>query len=185
MAEYIITIANRIASIPANVELVCNNPSDTIRFKFDDEWYGHTTKTARFAWDGKYIDVVFEGSEVQVPEITRTNYVYVGVFADEITSTPVKLPCHYSIKCLGGAPDPPAPDVYEQIIWLINNSSGGGDGGGTGGISPTISVTEITGGHRITIRDVNGEKSLDVMDGDEGTDGEDGVGITGISIKEV
>lgn len=33
------------------------------------------------------------------------------------------------------------------------------------GVSPTIEVTEIDGGHRITIADVNGIQSFDVMDG--------------------
>lgn len=179
MAVHVIEISNRIASVSADVELVCNNPTDTIQFNFDDEWTGHTTKTARFSWEGQYIDVVFEGYEVQVPEIFQTNYVYVGVFTDNITSTPVKLRCRYSIKCLGGSVAPPTQDVYDQIIWLINNSSGGG---GTGGVSPTISVTEITGGHRITIRDVNGAKSIDVMDGVAGAAG---VGINNITIKEV
>lgn len=178
MSTYVIDVNNRIASVSADVELVCNNPTDTIQFNFDDEWTGHTTKTARFAWEGRYIDVVLVGNEVQVPEIFRTKYVYVGVFADNITSTPVKLRCRYSIKCLGGSVDPPSQDVYEQIIWLLNNSSGGG---GTGGISPTLSVTEIAGGHRITIRDVNGTKFIDVIDG---VDGAAGVGINDITIKE-
>ena len=40
-----------------------------------------------------------------------------------------------------------------------------GGGGGGSGFSPTIEVTSITGGHRITITDVNGTKSVDVMDG--------------------
>lgn len=39
------------------------------------------------------------------------------------------------------------------------------EGGGGSGFSPTIEVTSITGGHRITITDVNGTKSVDVMDG--------------------
>ena len=42
---------------------------------------------------------------------------------------------------------------------------------GNDGVSPTITVTDIDGGHRITIVDVNGEKSIDVMDGTNGTNG--------------
>lgn len=33
------------------------------------------------------------------------------------------------------------------------------------GFSPTISVSEIAGGHRVVITDMEGEKSFDVMDG--------------------
>lgn len=36
---------------------------------------------------------------------------------------------------------------------------------GQDGISPTVTITPITGGHRITITDADGEHSADVMDG--------------------
>lgn len=36
---------------------------------------------------------------------------------------------------------------------------------GAPGISPSITITDITGGHRITITDANGPHSFDVMDG--------------------
>jgi hypothetical protein len=36
---------------------------------------------------------------------------------------------------------------------------------GQDGISPTVTITPITGGHRITITDKDGEHSADVMDG--------------------
>lgn len=36
---------------------------------------------------------------------------------------------------------------------------------GENGISPTVSVTNISGGHKITITDANGTNSFDVMDG--------------------
>lgn len=39
------------------------------------------------------------------------------------------------------------------------------------GFSPTVSVTDITGGHRVTITDKGGEKTFDVMDGQDGTGG--------------
>ena len=37
---------------------------------------------------------------------------------------------------------------------------------GADGISPTITVTDITGGHRVTITDADGPHSFDVMDGE-------------------
>lgn len=40
---------------------------------------------------------------------------------------------------------------------------------GGDGTSPTVSVTDITGGHRVTITDANGTRSFDVMDGDDYT----------------
>ena len=48
-----------------------------------------------------------------------------------------------------------------------------GDTGATGadGYSPTVTVTDITGGHRVTITDATGEHSFDVMDGQGGGGG--------------
>ncbi len=42
---------------------------------------------------------------------------------------------------------------------------------GNDGVSPTISITTITGGHRLTITDAGGPKTVDVMDGPAGADG--------------
>ena len=39
---------------------------------------------------------------------------------------------------------------------------------GEDGYSPTVSVSDITGGHRITITDADGSHSFDVMDGADG-----------------
>jgi len=123
LAEHKITIQNRIAQVKAGIELICNNPTDTIRFEFDDEWSGYDIKTARFSWEGKHIDVPFSGNTVQIPEIFRTNYVFVGVFTNAITSTAVKVKCRYSIKCMGGKVVVPSDDVYARIISLIEELS--------------------------------------------------------------
>jgi len=42
---------------------------------------------------------------------------------------------------------------------------------GTPGVSPTVTVTDITGGHRVTITDGSGSHTYDVMDGQDGQDG--------------
>ena len=41
----------------------------------------------------------------------------------------------------------------------------------TNGYSPTVAVEDITGGHRVTVTDVNGAQSFDVMDGAAGSGG--------------
>lgn len=48
---------------------------------------------------------------------------------------------------------------------------------GEDGVSPTVSVTDITGGHRVTITDASGSKTFDVMDGEDGSGGGGGVDI--------
>lgn len=61
----------------------------------------------------------------------------------------------------------------EQIDEKIRKAiQGGGTGGG--GFSPLVDVGEITGGHRVTITDVVGTKSFDILNGVDGKDGENG-----------
>ena len=63
------------------------------------------------------------------------------------------------------------------------NGVNGADG--ADGVSPTLSVAEIIGGHRVTITDINGTRSLDVMDGQDGQDGVDGSGVTEDRVLEL
>lgn len=73
---------------------------------------------------------------------------------------------------------------YEAYIWV----SGGwldlgqvavgpqGPAGepGTDGVSPEVTVTEISGGHRVTITDAEGTQAFDVLDGEDGAPGATG-----------
>ena len=66
---------------------------------------------------------------------------------------------------------------------IISDGSNGNDGSdGNDGVSPTIEVTAIEGGNRLTITDANGIKTVDIMNGQgesgEGTAGKDGVSPT-------
>lgn len=52
--------------------------------------------------------------------------------------------------------------------------------GGSEGFSPTVAITDIDGGHRVTITDSTGTKSFDVLDGATGPKGDTGeTGATG------
>ena len=51
---------------------------------------------------------------------------------------------------------------------------------GPQGVSPTVTVDAIEGGHRVTITDANGTQSFDVMDG---VAGQDGAGGSGSSVE--
>ena len=64
-----------------------------------------------------------------------------------------------------------AEDVEMPDGTPLSNFEGGKDG-----VSPTVSVTAITGGNRVTITDANGTKTFDVLNGKDGKDGEDGGG---------
>ena len=53
---------------------------------------------------------------------------------------------------------------------------------GKDGISPTITVTDTDGGHRLTIVDAVGSKTVDILDGADGIDGQQGAaGKNGIN----
>lgn len=56
----------------------------------------------------------------------------------------------------------------------VNIKGQKGDTGSNGadGVSPTVSISDITGGHRVTITDANGTQSFDVMDGADGSGGD-------------
>ena len=57
----------------------------------------------------------------------------------------------------------------DEVKGCLSSGSGGADG-----VSPTVSVSDIDGGHRITITDASGEKSFNVMDGATGPEGPKG-----------
>lgn len=59
----------------------------------------------------------------------------------------------------------------------IRGAAGEAGANGNDGYSPTVAVADITGGHRVTITDVNGTQTFDVMDGKDGAGGSGG-GVT-------
>lgn len=135
-----IGIINKFATAAGAPVIVCGNDDYTVQFTFDEEWEGLDTKTARFIYvqDGavKYTDVVFAGDTVAVPVLADTPEVLVGVFAGDLrTSAPVCIPCEPSIRCGTGAPVAPTPEVYDQIMELLNRGGGGGTGSGLPGVT--------------------------------------------------
>lgn len=70
--------------------------------------------------------------------------------------------------------------ALEAIAQLMAQDGGGGEGSGKDGFSPIVTITDITGGHRISIRDAVGTKTFDVLDGATGPQGPKGdTGATG------
>ena len=84
----------------------------------------------------------------------------------------------------GGAAS--APSIGDNGNWYIGETDTGVKAEGTDGedgISPTVTVADIEGGHKVTITDKNGEQVFDVMNG-IGTDGDDGFSPT-VVITEI
>lgn len=61
--------------------------------------------------------------------------------------------------------------AYVSLLCNFKGDPGTDGTDGTDGYSPTVTVTEITGGHEVTITDVNGDHTFDVMDGTGGGGG--------------
>lgn len=68
-------------------------------------------------------------------------------------------------------------DLQSAIDTALAQAKESGEFDGEPGVSPTVSVSTITGGHRITLTDKEGTKTVDVMDG---SDGDPGRGITSV-----
>ena len=107
--------------------IICGNSDYVMTFAFDDDWSAVDVKTARFVYvkDGevKHEDKVFSGDSVAVPILSNVAFVKVGVFAGDLcTTTPAKVLCDASILCGSGAPQDPTPDVYHQIMKLLDAS---------------------------------------------------------------
>ena len=116
-----VDVRNKIATQQDKTVYVCGNSDYIVRFNFDEEWNEHDKKTARFEYGGKYQDVVFTGNECPVPIISDTYSFNVGVYAGDLrTTTPAYIACKKSILCGAGVPADPLPDVYNQIIGLLN-----------------------------------------------------------------
>lgn len=132
MPTIVIEVKNKIAKSPVE-RIVCGNSDFEIKFAFDEEWAAHNVKTARFAYNGTFEDIVFNGDVCGVPIIRNANVCMVGVFAGDLrTTTPALVACDKSILCADGVPADPQPDVYQQLLELINSGMLKGEKGEKG-----------------------------------------------------
>lgn len=117
-----ISVANLVAWQTNSTDYVCGNSEFVVGFVFDKEWNEFETKTARFIHGGEHTDIVFTGTECNVPKIFNVKRMEVGVFAGDLhTTTPASVKCRKSILCGSGTPADPTPDVYAQMMELIKN----------------------------------------------------------------
>lgn len=152
-----VVIRDKIAQ-PVHGKIVCGNSDYKIRFDFDDEWAEYETKTARFNYNGKTTDVIFSGDTVNVPVLSNTILVEVGVFAGALHSTsPARIACIRSILGEEGVPEDPAPGVYDQIMSMLRRQAAPTD--------PAI-VRDMV---RCAMTYVNNKASLTYTDSGSGT----------------
>ena len=165
MPEISITVREKTASLSGPVTVVCGNSDYTVRFLFDSEWDAYPTKTARFTYckNGvfRYEDVLFEGDSVSVPVLRDVDEIAIGVYAGDLhTTTPARVPC---ARCItDGAPvhDPPAPDVYDQLMEYLAGLQGGGVPAGAATLMISGGVSDIGGDTRAATELLSGEIPL-------------------------
>ena len=131
MPEIQITVKDKVAQTVGTPVIVCGNSDYTVTFTFDEEWDLYDAKTARFAFyqDGifRYLDVLFDGDSVSVPVLRNTDEAAVGVYAGDIrTTTPARIPCMQCITDGAAAHNPPARDVYEQLLQYLEDLQNNG-----------------------------------------------------------
>lgn len=146
-----VEVRNKIAVQTNDTVYVCGNDDFIIVFDFDEEWAEFTHKTARFVYNGTFVDIVFEGNQCAVPVMSNTYKFYVGVYAGDLrTTTPAYVSATKSILCGMESPAAPPDSVYNQIMDMLNKLSArvqaleeGGGGNGTG--SDDSSATSVLG----------------------------------------
>ena len=174
-----ITVKDKIATyLQRDGVIVCGNKGYKIAFTFDEEWDAYASKTARFIWNGIYFDKTFTGDECDVPVINDATEVTVGVYAGDLkTTTPAVIPCLISILC--GNPEAGAEMVKEyreEALIAAEEAKTAAKQAKAAAevvIFPVVDVTNITNGHRVTITDVEGTKTFDVMDGEGALTGDE------------
>ena len=171
-----ISVNNKIATLQDNVSIINGNSDYVIKFEFDSEWDAYETKTARFVTTRGYTDVVFSGDEVALPVITDAISVRVGVYAGNLhTTTPAVIFCRRCITDGSGSPVEPTPDVYAQLMEMLNKDSiiwyPNVDDAGTISWVRSMAETEPT---PINIKGPIGETGAQGSQGEKGPKGDKG-----------
>ena len=122
MKEILIDVKNKIAMNLKNDTYVCDNSDYRVVFEFDEEWYDHPVKTARFKYNGMYQEVVFSGNICSMPVIRDARLISIGVYAGNLqTSTPAVVHASQSILSGDSVHAEPAEDVYNQLVELVES----------------------------------------------------------------
>lgn len=125
-----ITVRDRVPTITAGEDVISHNSDYVAEFEFDEEWQ-NKVKTVYFVCeDGSYQAVVMDGNSCGVPMLDGEHRrIFVGVQAGAAekpsvlkTTRPCCLKVKDSIADYLGQPIPdPTPDVYEQIIAMLES----------------------------------------------------------------
>lgn len=124
------------------------------------------------------------GGTVVIPTVwANAGYIYEGTepsevdpsdptpsWADQVQAIAQALSA--SVSKEGNTATITLSDINGTTTATITDGEDGQNG--EDGISPTVSVTAIAGGHSVSITDADGTQTFDVMDGQDGQNGTDG-----------
>lgn len=125
-----ITVRDRVPTITAGEEVISHNSDYVAEFEFDEEWQDKVKTVYFVCEDGSYQAVVMSGNSCGVPMLDGEHRrIFVGVQAGSAgkpsilkTTRPCCLKVADSIADLLGQPIPdPTPDVYQQIIAMLED----------------------------------------------------------------
>lgn len=125
-----ITVRDRAPTITAGEDVISHNSDYGIEFDFDEEWQSNVKTVYFVCEDGSYQPVVMSGNTCDVPMLDGEHRrIFVGVQEGSAekpsvlkTSRPCCLKVADSIGDYIGQPMPdPTPDVYQQIIALLED----------------------------------------------------------------
>lgn len=138
-----IEVRDKVATLKSkNFNLVGGNNDYDVVFDFDKDWENYTAKTAVFVFGkGKPVYQVFEGNVCEGVAIYDATMCLIGVFAGDIsTTTPAMVDCVYRsiLDEANGTPEPPAEDVYNQIMELLNRYLNAIKGAPSGGLKGQV-----------------------------------------------
>lgn len=125
-----ITVCDRVPTITAGEDVISHNSDYVAKFEFDEEWRDKVKTVYFVCEDGSYQAVVMSGNSCGVPMLDGEHRrIFVGVQAGAAkkpsvlkTTRPCCLKVKDSIADYLGQPIPdPTPDVYEQIMALLED----------------------------------------------------------------
>ena len=168
---------------------------EKISFSFSDDWDGLIKKVVFYPVRGQPVEIspYRDGEEIEIPpEITRhsgeASFVVSGyllsenVIAKKLYSLTGTVIIDHTQNGDGVNSEKVTPDSYDRLLSEVKNeiedklteAALSGEFDGADGISPTVSVSQITNGHKVTITDRDGEKSFNVSNGAKGETGAKG-----------
>lgn len=125
-----IAVCDRVPTITAGEDVISHNSDYVAEFEFDEEWQDKVKTVFFICEDGSYQAVVMSGNSCDVPMMAGEHRrIFVGVQAGSAekpsvlkTTRPCCLKVKDSIADYLGQPIPdPTPDVYEQIIAMLES----------------------------------------------------------------